>query len=168
MFRSIARTVRTTAISPQARSLAYVPVYVAPTIAGLDAEQIEKVGRINNELRFRHVQIEGAMDPVEKDVARRKRMIYRSKQRGWLEADILMGSWAVKYVPSLNEQQLDEYEVILNEETIDVFNFITGKDKLPPHLENLPLMREIQEYAVRSKVFDPATYESIKTEANLT
>ena len=28
------------------------------------------------------------------DGARRRRMIYRSKQGGWLEVDVLMGSWA--------------------------------------------------------------------------
>jgi succinate dehydrogenase flavin-adding protein (antitoxin of CptAB toxin-antitoxin module) len=184
MIRNVARTARTTASSlahAQGRSFGYV----APTITGIDEAQIEKVAKMNNYLRFRHVQIEGAMDPVEKDVARRKRMIYRSKQvwewvgvksdgsvctyvyihktahintythiythihthintythaythihthinihtqRGWLEADILMGAWAAKYVPGLTEPQLDEYEVILNEETIDVFNFITGK-----------------------------------------
>ena len=54
-------------------------------------------------------------------------MIYRSKQRGWLEADILLGSWAVLHVPSLSIKELDEYEIILNEETIDVFNYVTGK-----------------------------------------
>ncbi|KAJ1390563.1 Flavinator of succinate dehydrogenase-domain-containing protein [Ochromonadaceae sp. CCMP2298] len=125
MFRNIARTARTTTSSHYARQGRSFG-YVAPTITGIDEAQIEKVAKMNNYLRFRHVQIEGAMDPVEKDVARRKRMIYRSKQRGWLEADIILGAWAAKYVPGLTEPQLDEYEVILNEETIDVFNFITG------------------------------------------
>jgi succinate dehydrogenase assembly factor 2 len=34
---------------------------------------------------------------------RRKRLIYRSKQRGWLEVDLLMGTWAVEHVPKLSE-----------------------------------------------------------------
>lgn len=142
--------------------------YTAPTLTGLTDVQELKVQSINDKLRNRHVQIEATMDPVEKDVARRKRMIYRSKQRGWLEADILMGSWAVQYVPGLTEAQLDEYETILNEETIDIFNYITGKDALPPRLQGLGLMKELQAYAIRSKVVDPSKYAEIKKKSNLT
>ena len=142
--------------------------YVAPTIAGLTVDQMTKVEETNEALRTRHVKIEAAMDPAEKDVARRKRMIYRSKQRGWLEADILMGSWATKHVPGLTVAQLDEYETILNEETIDVFNYITGKDALPPHLQKLALMKDLQNYALQSKVFDPIRYAEVKKDSNLT
>jgi succinate dehydrogenase assembly factor 2 len=95
-------------------------------------------------------------------------MIYRSKQRGWLEADILMGSWAVQNVPNLTTLQLDEYETILNEETIDIFNYITGKDELPPRLQNLALMKDLQAYALKSNVFDPERYAEIKKTNNLT
>jgi succinate dehydrogenase assembly factor 2 len=142
--------------------------YTAPTLSGLSDDQERKVQAINDKLRTRHVQIEATMDPKEKDFARRKRMIYRSKQRGWLEADILMGSWAVQYVPSLTEAQLDEYETILNEETIDIFNYITGKDALPPRLQGLSLMKELQAYALRSKVVDPQRYAEVKKASNLT
>lgn len=142
--------------------------YTAPTLAGLTDEQAIKVQTINNNLRARHVQIEAEMDPADKDVARRKRMIYRSKQRGWLEADILMGSWAVEFVPTLSHAQLDEYETILNEETIDIFNYITGKDALPDRLKDLSLMKDLQAYALKSKVFDPIRYAEIKKTSNLT
>lgn len=137
-------------------------------ISGLTLEQVEKISRTNEQLRNRHVQIEGAMDAQEKDVARRKRMIYRSKQRGWLEADILMGSWAVENVPKLTSEQLDQYEIILNEETIDIFNYITGKDPLPQHLAALPLMKQLQEYASSAKLQSPAEYEKVKIDSNLT
>ena len=101
--------------------------YIAPTLTGLTIEQIIKVSEKNNYLRTKHLDIEGNLSIHDKDIVRRKRMIYRSKQRGWLEADILLGSWAVLHVPSLSMEELDEYEIILNEETIDVFNYVTGK-----------------------------------------
>jgi len=101
--------------------------YAVPTLTGLTIEQIIKVSEKNNYLRTKHLEIEGNLNSHDKDLVRRKRMIYRSKQRGWLEADILLGSWAVLYVPSLSIKELDEYEIILNEETIDVFNYVTGK-----------------------------------------
>jgi succinate dehydrogenase flavin-adding protein (antitoxin of CptAB toxin-antitoxin module) len=142
--------------------------YTPPVLRDLSAEQITKIQETNEQLRNRHVQLEATLDSTEKDFARRKRMIYRSKQRGWLEADILMGSWAVQNVPNLTAQQLDEYETILNEETIDIFNYITGKDELPPRLQNLALMKDLQAYALKSNVFDPERYAEIKKTNNLT
>ena len=52
---------------------------------------------------------------------RRKRLIYRSKQRGWLEVDILLGTWANLYVNTLNINELYEYETFVNYETIDIY-----------------------------------------------
>lgn len=95
-------------------------------------------------------------------------MIYRSKQRGWLEADILMGSWATLYVPTLTNDEMDEYEEILKEETIDVFNYISGKDPLPDHLKDSKVMKRLMDYAAKSGVTDPQAYEEIKRKTNLT
>lgn len=36
---------------------------------------------------------------IDPDFTNRKRLVYRSKQRGWLEVDLLLGSFATKYVP---------------------------------------------------------------------
>ena len=95
-------------------------------------------------------------------------MIYRSKQRGWLEVDLLMGSWAVENVPKLNEQELDEYEVLLNEETIDIYNYISGKDELPHHLKDLKVMKMMQDYSLVKNMASPEGYASVKKDANLT
>ncbi|CAI5732911.1 unnamed protein product [Peronospora destructor] len=64
---------------------------------------------------------------VDADEANRKRIIYRSKQRGWLEVDLLLGRWARQNVLQLSSHELQQYEAILNEETIDIFNYISGK-----------------------------------------
>ena len=48
---------------------------------------------------------------------RQKRLIYRSKQRGWLEVDLLLGTWASQNVKKLNEQELDQFEAFVNMET---------------------------------------------------
>jgi len=76
---------------------------------------------------------------------RRKRLIYRSKQRGWLEVDLLLGTFAMEHVPSLTVAEMDEYEAILNCETIDIFNFVTAKDVVPPSLDT-PMMARLQQY----------------------
>jgi succinate dehydrogenase assembly factor 2 len=104
----------------------------------------------------------------ELDEVRRKRMIYRSKQRGWLEADILLGSWAKEFVPKLTPKELDELDIVLQEETIDIYNFMSGKDELPERLKHLSVMNNLKNYALNKDMVGPSAYETIKREANLT
>ena len=137
-------------------------------LPGLSEEQLGKIQATDTMLRSRHKHLDEQLPFEVRDVVRRKRMIYRSKQRGWLEADILMGSWAAENVPRLNEMELNYYEIMLDEETIDIFNFITCKDPLPDHLIGNPVMKMLQDYAVRTKLSDPEDYAAIKKEHNLT
>ena len=139
------------------------------SMPGLSLDQINKIASKDQELRFRHIQLEGKIEnDAERDAIRRKRMIYRSKQRGWLEADLLMGSWAVQNVPHLSTKELDEYEIVLNVETIDVYNFISGKDKLPDHLADLTVMKKLQGYALTRNMSSPDGYAEVKKKTNLT
>mmetsp|Transcript_13521 Transcript_13521/g.17092 ORF Transcript_13521/g.17092 Transcript_13521/m.17092 type:complete len:183 (-) Transcript_13521:11-559(-) len=62
---------------------------------------------------------------------RRKRLIYRSKQRGWLEVDLLLGTWAHENVPSLVMDELNQFEDFVNLETIDIYNVITLRSDVP-------------------------------------
>lgn len=139
-----------------------------PNLPGLSAEQIRKIGETDKRLRESHIAIESTLSKEERNIVRRKRMIYRSKQRGWLEADVLMGSWAVDNVPSLSDIELDEYEIILKEETINIYNYVSGKDTLPEHLEKLGVMKKLQVYALSKTVIGPEAYKRVKTNTNLT
>ena len=124
---------------------------VEPTLLpGLSPDQIRKIGEMDNKLRNRHVKIapDIKQTPEEYDIVRRKRMIYRSKQRGWLEVDILLGKWATEHVPTLTASELDEYDAVLKEETINVYNYLSGKDPLPIHLQNNSVVKKIQKYAL--------------------
>lgn len=137
-------------------------------LPGLTPDQIIKIGLRDEALRGSYKVLESSLDATDRDAVRRKRMIYRSKQRGWLEADLLMGSWAVTHVPTLTSDELDEYELLLKEETIDIFNYISGKDALPPHLSCLGVMKKLQAYALVGNMASPEGYEAVKRDANLT
>ena len=133
------------------KCLSQRPGDVEPSLLpGLTPDQIRKIGDMDHKLRNRHVVIAPDVEqtPEEYDIVRRKRMIYRSKQRGWLEVDILLGKWASEHVPSLNVAELDEYDAVLKEETINVYNYLSGKDPLPPHLQNNSVVKKIQKYAL--------------------
>lgn len=101
---------------------------------------------------------------------RQKRLVYRSKQRGWLEVDLLLGTWASENVANLSLLELDELEDLVNTETIDIYNIVTLRtDILPPHLEDNSVVAKIQNWAKHSPLgkADPATYKTVKTENNL-
>jgi succinate dehydrogenase assembly factor 2 len=104
---------------------------------------------------------------------RRKRLIYRSKQRGWLEVDLLLGTWASENVPYLNAQELDQFEDFVNEETIDIFNIITLRLDVPEEKKTADgnsIIERIQAWARGSPLgkADPAAYKKIKMDNSLT
>ena len=48
-----------------------------------------------------------ALDPLD---ATRRKLLYRSKQRGWLEMDIMLGNWAAANLPRLQEAELQQFQ----------------------------------------------------------
>lgn len=134
--------------------------------SGVD-QHLHKMAENNKKLTESYGVIKGTFTKEEYDSVRRRRLIYRAKQRGWLEADILVGSWARENVPRLNDDELAQLEIILQEETIDLFNFVSGKDPLPEHLATLPVMQQLLTYAKLTKIDDPESYAAIKQRNNL-
>ncbi|GMF66917.1 unnamed protein product [Phytophthora fragariaefolia] len=122
----------------------------------MSAEQAQKALARGAAIRADHVAAKSAFPAasqgereVDADEANRKRVIYRSKQRGWLEVDLLLGRWASQNVMQLSSDELRQYEDILNEETIDIFNYISGKSPVPARLDT-PMMKRLQDYCLTS------------------
>ena len=110
-------------------------------------------------------------DALELEV-RKKRLVYRSKQRGWLEVDLLLGTWASQNVGGLNADELDQYEAFVNMETIDIYNIVTLRLDVPEELktgDGSGIVERIQAWARASPLgkADPVAYKAIKTDNNL-
>jgi succinate dehydrogenase assembly factor 2 len=109
--------------------------------------------------------------PLDDVETRRKRLIYRAKQRGWLEVDLLLGTWASENVKHLNSDELDQFEAFVNMETIDIYNIITLRLDVPEDLKQngTSVAERIQEWARSSPLgkADPDTYKAVKTEHKL-
>ena len=65
------------------------------------------------------------------ETATRQRLRFRSWHRGTREMDLLMGSFADTYLPGFTAAQLAQYEVILQQNDPDLYNWITGGQPLP-------------------------------------
>ena len=62
---------------------------------------------------------------------RRKRMLHRSRYRGQLEADLLLGSFAAAYIPTMDEGQLGRFEALLEESDADILAWVAGRRPVP-------------------------------------
>lgn len=115
----------------------------------------------------KHIEI-----PVNDVATRQKRLIYRAKQRGWLEVDLLLGTWASENVPKMQEgEELDQFEDFVNMETIDIYNIITLRLDVPDELkrDGNGVVERIQAWAKSHPLgrADPDAYEAVKTEHKL-
>ncbi|CAN0483943.1 unnamed protein product [Ectocarpus sp. 12 AP-2014] len=145
----------------------------------LTLEEVSRVGARTQEMWKDHVALttefpDASLPPgghgasVTPDAVRRKRLVYRSKQRGWLEVDLLLGTWAERNVAGLSAADMDSYEDILNLETVDIFSFITGNAD-PPAFVDTPMLARLQAYVKSNPLGQsPASYASAKRESNLT
>eukprot|EP00658_Telonema_sp_P-2_P050154 TRINITY_DN38200_c0_g1_i1.p2 TRINITY_DN38200_c0_g1~~TRINITY_DN38200_c0_g1_i1.p2 ORF type:complete len:140 (-),score=57.39 TRINITY_DN38200_c0_g1_i1:15-434(-) len=61
----------------------------------------------------------------------RRKLIYRAKQRGWLEMDLILGDWAATNLVDMEEFQLRQFEEILDMENPDLFKWLTGQEAVP-------------------------------------
>lgn len=67
---------------------------------------------------------------------RRKQIIYRANHRGIKEMDILLGGFADKFAGSLNEDELDLLEMIMDESDRDLLTWFTGEITVPERHQN--------------------------------
>jgi succinate dehydrogenase flavin-adding protein (antitoxin of CptAB toxin-antitoxin module) len=65
-----------------------------------------------------------------------KRLIHRSKYRGFLEIDLILENFAKKVLPRLSEADIDDYERLLDEPDQDIFAWITQRRPVPARHDN--------------------------------
>eukprot|EP00980_Cylindrotheca_fusiformis_P029331 scaffold23297_cov132-Cylindrotheca_fusiformis.AAC.9 len=130
-------------------------------------EALLKIAKPKADAIFRkHIEL-----PTDDLETRRKRLVYRSKQRGWLEVDLLLGTWASDHVATLDANELDEFEDFVNMETIDIYNVITLRLDVPESMKKggNGVVERIQEWARSNPLgkADPEAYRAVKTDKNL-
>lgn len=68
--------------------------------------------------------------------AKLKRLMYRAHHMGSNENDILFGGFAERYLTTLSPEQVERFETLIAETDTDLFNWVTGKQPAPAHLDH--------------------------------
>lgn len=79
-----------------------------------------------------------------------KKLLYRSKNRGWKETSLILGRYAEKYLANMSKDDLDIYVTILEQSDIDLYDWLTNKNLPPVHL-NSKVMQDLIDQAMPLK-----------------
>lgn len=81
--------------------------------------------------------------------ARRRRLLFRSWHRGMREMDLIMGRFADVYIGELSEDELADYERLLEVPDPDMLAWITGAAAVPAEHDS-PLFRRLRDFHWRA------------------
>ncbi|XP_044125842.1 succinate dehydrogenase assembly factor 2, mitochondrial [Bufo gargarizans] len=84
----------------------------------------------------------------EKTEVKRARLLYESRKRGMLENCLLLSLFAKKYLITMTEAQMSQYDRLINEPSNDwdIYYWITGAQE-PPEEFNNEIMDLLKEFA---------------------
>lgn len=78
---------------------------------------------------------------AELDVRKRK-LLFRSWHRGMREVDLILGRFADGAIETLSDQELDEYDMLLDVSDTDLLAWVTGERAVSP-AHDTPLFHKI-------------------------
>lgn len=74
-----------------------------------------------------------------------KRLLYKSNYRGCKETDLVLGNFAKKFIYDLSDEELMEFDKLLNKMDTDIWDWINNKKPLPDDISK-DLMNKITQY----------------------
>lgn len=63
-----------------------------------------------------------------------KKLLYKSNYRGCKETDLVLGNFAHKYIDSLSDKELAEFEIIVNQMDPDIWDWLNNKSLAPNNI----------------------------------
>ena len=76
---------------------------------------------------------------------RRRRILFRSWHRGLREMDLIMGQFCDRHIAELSEDELDEFERLIEAPDRDVLSWVTGEVETPSNYD-LPVFRKLKAF----------------------
>ena len=66
----------------------------------------------------------------------KKKIIYKASHRGSKEMDILLGNFINKHIELFNENELHHFDLLLDCDDDDIYQWILGKKDIPSRYQN--------------------------------
>ncbi|XP_055828062.1 succinate dehydrogenase assembly factor 2, mitochondrial [Solanum dulcamara] len=87
------------------------------------------------------------IDLTDEESKRRlfNRLIYRSKQRGYLELDLVLGKWVEEHIQSMDENGIKSLVHVLDLENPDLWKWLTGQEQPPDAISTNPVFSAVRE-----------------------
>jgi succinate dehydrogenase assembly factor 2 len=84
--------------------------------------------------------------PNESIEQKRSRLLYQSRKRGILETDLILSTFANKYLKTFNEQELKEYDELLDTPDWDIYYFTIDKKPIPDTWKNSVIFNKLKQH----------------------
>jgi antitoxin CptB len=79
------------------------------------------------------------------DQLRLKKLKYRAWHRGFVEADLILGGFADAHVAELSDDDLDRFEILLEQPDPDLYAWIVGQADTPAEMDG-PLLDRVKAF----------------------
>lgn len=92
-----------------------------------------------------------AMQDEDTRAARRRKLSFRAWRRGFKEADIILGHFSDEALPTMSDDDMDIFEVLLEVPDQDLYGWIIERDPTPPEHQSTIMNQLNQFYKVAHK-----------------
>ncbi|WWC97547.1 succinate dehydrogenase assembly factor 2, mitochondrial [Kwoniella sp. B9012] len=77
----------------------------------------------------------------------RSRLIYQTRKRGTLETDLILSTFAKEFLPTMNVEEMKEFDKLLDEPDWDIFYWSVQKREPPPRWKDTSLLKKLIQHA---------------------
>lgn len=132
-----------------------------------DSDEVDQIKTIekNEENYFENVKksFDGLQKSRQSETMeeKRSRLLYQSRKRGTLENGLLLSHFSSKYLPTMDEKMLTEYDQVINSliNEWDLYYWLTGAVAIPAELQSNQVLKLMKTYSAnenkQSRIVQP-------------